>query len=138
MYLGLNYSSWKKRRITHDSNPHATPTSNCTRQSKVVGKRPREYNLVPTEFNCPTVQVLTVGKQITEHPALAGEELYQPPKTDPDNNERNLFATEAADGSIQYYPRKNQATAPRVSDGRYNPDLRQREFIGDSLSTVVL
>ncbi len=66
-----------------------------------------------------TIEELNAGKYIPEKASIVGEELYQPPKTDPDNPERKLFATKAADGSIQYLPKKNQATAQELAEGRY-------------------
>ncbi|MDJ0595619.1 MAG: hypothetical protein QNJ72_37490 [Pleurocapsa sp. MO_226.B13] len=66
-----------------------------------------------------TPQELTAGKYIPEKASIAGEELYQPPKPDPNNRDRQLFATKAADGSIQYLPKKNQATAQELAEGRY-------------------
>ncbi len=41
------------------------------------------------------------------------------PKADPKNSDRKLFATKAADGSIEYFPKKNQATAQELAEGRY-------------------
>ena len=66
-----------------------------------------------------TMEELNAGKYIPEKASIAGEELFQPPRTDPDNPDRKLFATKAADGSIQYFPKKNQATAQELAEGRY-------------------
>ena len=57
---------------------------------KKIEYLPRQSEATPEELNA--------GKYIPEKDSIAGQELYQPPKTDPDNNNRKLFSTKAADG----------------------------------------
>ncbi|MBE7383699.1 MAG: hypothetical protein F6J95_020050 [Leptolyngbya sp. SIO1E4] len=82
-----------------------------------------EGNKTKTEYlprqSEATIEELNAGKYIPEKASIAGEELFQPPRKDPDNPDRKLFATQADDGSIQYYPKKNQATAQELAEGRY-------------------
>ncbi|MEM9483888.1 MAG: hypothetical protein AAGA83_09385 [Cyanobacteria bacterium P01_F01_bin.116] len=82
-----------------------------------------EGNKTKTEYlprqSEATIEELNAGKYIPEKASIAGEELFQPPRTDPDNRDRKLFATKADDGSIQYFPKKNQATAKELAEGRY-------------------
>ncbi|NEZ65382.1 hypothetical protein D0962_21850 [Leptolyngbyaceae cyanobacterium CCMR0082] len=80
------------------------------------GKEKIEY--LPRQSEASPLE-LSAGKYIPEKSSNVGDELDQPPKIDEDNNNRKLFATQAPDGSIQYYPKKNQATAKELAEGRY-------------------
>ncbi|MGD1804799.1 hypothetical protein ACP6PL_05065 [Dapis sp. BLCC M126] len=103
-----------KRPTVKDAKTGRTLFATTTKNSK--GKEKTEY--LPRQSEA-TPQELSAGKYIPEKTPSVGEELDQPPKTDPDNNNRQLFATQAADGSIQYYPKKNQATAKELAEGKY-------------------
>ena len=82
-----------------------------------------EGNKTKTEYlprkSEATMAELNAGKYIPEKASIAGEELFQPPKPDPDNPDRRLFATKADDGSVQYFPKKNQAIAQELAAGQY-------------------
>ncbi|NEQ35260.1 MAG: hypothetical protein F6K40_02640 [Okeania sp. SIO3I5] len=82
------------------------------------GKRTKKIEYLPRQSEA-TFEELNAGKYIPEKASIAGEELFQPPKTDPDNSDRKLFATQMEDGSIEYFPKKNQATAQELAEGRY-------------------
>ena len=92
---------------------YATAVLNSEGQKLKTEYLPRQSDATPEE--------LTAGKYIPEKASIAGAELFQPPKPDPDNRDgdRKLFATKAADGTIQYLPKKNQATAQELAEGRY-------------------
>ncbi|AOX01246.1 hypothetical protein BJP34_18980 [Moorena producens PAL-8-15-08-1] len=85
-----------------------------------------------------TIDELNAGKYIPEKDSIAGEELEQPPKTDPENGGRKLFATQGADGSIQYFPRKNQATAMELAEGRYLEGFAAKDPVNKVLDSSEL
>ncbi|MDV3348293.1 hypothetical protein QGP82_06300 [Leptothoe sp. LEGE 181152] len=80
-------------------------------------------NKIKTEYlprqSEATMEELNAGKYIPEKASIAGEELFQPPRKDPENPERKLYAAKAVDGSVQYFPKQNQATAQELAEGRY-------------------
>ena len=86
----------------------ATTTTNSKGEEETE-YLPRQSEATPLE--------LSAGKYIPEKDSVTGEALDQPSKSDPDNPDRKLFATQAADGSIQYYPKKNQGNGQRTGRG---------------------
>ncbi len=86
---------------------------------KKIEYLPRQREATPEELN--------TGKYIPEKDSIAGEELDQPPKTDPEKSDRQLFATKAVDGSNQYFTKKNQATAQELAEGRYLEGFAAKE-----------
>ncbi|NEP33135.1 hypothetical protein [Moorena sp. SIO3B2] len=103
--------------------------------TKTTGLFSTEY--LPRQSEA-TIDELNAGKYIPEKDSIAGEELEQPPKTDPENGGRKLFATQGADGSIQYFPRKNQATAMELAEGRYLEGFAAKEPVNKVLDSSEL
>ncbi|WP_143727673.1 hypothetical protein [Moorena bouillonii] len=111
-----------KRPTVRDVNTGRTLFA--TETTGLLGTKKTEY--LPRQSEA-TVDELNAGKYIPEKDSIAGEELEQPPKTDPENGGRKLFATKGADGSVQYFPRKNQATAMELAEGRYLEGFAAKE-----------
>ena len=90
----------------------ATTTTNW------LGHKKTEY--LPRQSEA-TPQELLTGKYIPEKDSLAGEVLNMRPRYD-FGNWRDLYAAKAEDGSTLYWPKKSQATAKELSEGRYVED----------------
>lgn len=79
----------------------------------------REY--LPKESEATALE-LSQGKYVpndqVEVPSIGNEVLNKRPLFE-FNGQRNLFATKAADGSIEYLPKKSDANAFELSQGRY-------------------
>ncbi|NEQ65192.1 MAG: hypothetical protein F6K21_06780 [Symploca sp. SIO2D2] len=82
----------------------------------------REY--LPKESEATALE-LSQGKYLpdaqVEVPPIGNEVLNKRPLFE-FNSQRNLFATKATDGSIEYLPKKSDATAFELSQGRYVND----------------
>jgi hypothetical protein len=82
----------------------------------------REY--LPKESEATALE-LSQGKYVpddqVEVESVGNEVLNKPPLFE-FNGQRNLFATKAADGSIEYLPTKSDANAFELSQGRYVND----------------
>ncbi|NEO78819.1 hypothetical protein [Moorena sp. SIO4G3] len=122
-----------KRPTVRDVNTGRTLFA--TETTGLLGTKKTEY--LPRQSEA-TVDELNAGKYIPEKDSVAGEELEQPPKTDPENGGRKLFATEGADGSIQYFPRKNQATAMELAEGRYLEGFAAKDPVNKVLDSSEL
>ena len=68
-----------------------------------------------------TKRELLTGKYITEKKSIVKEVLNKRLRYDFDN-QRDLFAVKADDGSNHYWPKKSKATAKELSEGRYVED----------------
>ncbi len=112
----------KRSTVSRDVNTGRTLFA--TETTGLLGTKKTEY--LPRQSEA-TIDELNAGKYIPEKDSIAGEELYQPPKTDPDNSDRKLFATKAADGTIQYFPKKNEATPQELAEGRYLEGFAAKE-----------
>ena len=89
----------------------ATSLLNDKGEEQKIEYLPRKSEATPAE--------LSAGKYIPEAEPIDWETLDRPPKTDPNNRDRKLFATQAPDGSVQYFPKRNQATAKELAEGEF-------------------
>ncbi|NJR38056.1 MAG: hypothetical protein HC781_03385 [Leptolyngbyaceae cyanobacterium CSU_1_4] len=82
----------------------------------------REY--LPKESEATALE-LSQGKYVpddqVELPSVGNSVLDKPPRFDW-NGQRTLFATQAANGKIEYLPKRSEATALELSQGRYVKD----------------